>query len=250
MRNMLVFVTVLALFMARSAAGFSATGFWVIGTNDAGPVGQTSATFNGTSTLNDASCLGCHVSGRTATASFLYSTSSPPDLSSASQETASSNFALELTGLACGTLYYYRATATRFSLTRTSSAIQSFTTAPCPDTAPPTPNPSTWQSVPQAGGTDTVSMTATTASDPSGGIEYRFDFTGSAPGGTSRDWSASPTYTDTGLTAGTSGYCYTTQSRDAPGNQTTASTPLCAQTDAPPDTTAAILGVLDVLLSE
>jgi hypothetical protein len=38
-----------------------------------------------------------------------------------------------------------------------------------PDTTPPTPDPMTWASVPSADSDTAISMTATTATDPSGG---------------------------------------------------------------------------------
>ena len=49
------------------------------------------------------------------------------------------------------------------------------------DTTPPTPNPSTWATVPYATGSTSISMTATTASDPSG-VQYYFDCTAGAGG--------------------------------------------------------------------
>ena len=103
---------------------------------------------------------------------------------------------------------------------------------PVPDTDPPTPNPATWASVPAAGGSDNISMTATTGSDPSG-VQYSFDETSGNPGGTDSGWQSSASYTDSGLTASTQ-YCYRVQMRDQSPNQNTGSwsTTECATTTA------------------
>ena len=68
----------------------------------------------------------------------------------------------------------------------------------------------TWASVPAATGPDSITMTATTATDPSG-VEYYFECL--TAGGHSSSWQASPTYTDTGLTPSTS-YTYRVKARD------------------------------------
>jgi hypothetical protein len=103
---------------------------------------------------------------------------------------------------------------------------------PAPDTDPPTPNPATWASVPAAGGADSVSMTATTGTDPSG-VEYFFDETSGNPGGSDSSWQTSASYTDTGLDVDTQ-YCYRVQMRDQSVNQNTGSwsTTECATTTA------------------
>jgi len=84
------------------------------------------------------------------------------------------------------------------------------------DTDPPTPDPMTFASVPSADGQDSVSMTATTASDPSG-VEYYFDETSGNPGGSDSGWQDSTSYTDTGLSAGTQ-YCYQVKARNKSPN--------------------------------
>jgi PKD repeat protein len=57
-------------------------------------------------------------------------------------------------------------------------------------------------------------MTATTATDPSGGVQYYFDEISGDAGGSDSGWQSSSSYTDTGLTSGTT-YTYRVQTRDA-----------------------------------
>lgn len=78
------------------------------------------------------------------------------------------------------------------------------------DTTPPTPNPMTWAVVPTAPGPYSITMTATTASDPSG-VEYYFECL--TAGGHSSAWQSAPTYTDSGLNPSTS-YTYRVKARD------------------------------------
>jgi len=84
-----------------------------------------------------------------------------------------------------------------------------------PDTTPPTPDPMTWQTLPYATGSTSISMTATTASDPSG-VEYYFESV--AGGGHDSGWQDSPIYEDTGLQPDTQ-YTYRVQARDKSTNQ-------------------------------
>jgi len=102
-----------------------------------------------------------------------------------------------------------------------------------PDTTAPTPNPMTWAVAPQATGSTSVSMTATTASDSSG-VEYYFACI-TDPAHDS-GWQDSPTYEDTGLNTGTE-YTYQVQARDKSPNQNVTgwSDPASATpTDVPP----------------
>ena len=93
----------------------------------------------------------------------------------------------------------------------TTSAIPDDTTITVnPDTTPPAPSPMTWASTPVATGTSSIAMTATTATDLSG-VEYSFECT--AGGGHPSGWQNSTTYTDSGLTPGTT-YSYRVQARD------------------------------------
>ncbi len=104
------------------------------------------------------------------------------------------------------------------------------------DTTAPTPNPATFASAPAATSSSAIAMTATTASDPSGPVEYNFDNTSGGAGGTDSGWQASTGYTDNGLSASTQ-YCYTVQSRDSVGNTGAVSSAACATTQAGADTT-------------
>jgi len=99
-----------------------------------------------------------------------------------------------------------------------------------PDTDPPSPDPMTWASVPTADDQDSISMTATTATDVSG-VEYYFDETSGNPGGSDSNWQANTNYTDSDLSAGTQ-YSYQVRARDKSSNQneTDWSTPLAYAT--------------------
>ncbi|UCG49832.1 MAG: hypothetical protein JSU94_08615, partial [Phycisphaerales bacterium] len=96
------------------------------------------------------------------------------------------------------------------------------------DTTAPTPDPMTWETPPYATGVSSVSMTATTAFDPS---SVRYYFTCTAGGGHDSLWQSSPTYEDTGLSPDTT-YTYTVKARDmSPSqNETGASTAESAAT--------------------
>ncbi|MHC4744611.1 MAG: M60 family metallopeptidase, partial [Planctomycetota bacterium] len=90
---------------------------------------------------------------------------------------------------------------------------------PGSDIEPPTPNPMTWATAPYATGDSSITMVATTASDPCG-VEYYFRCT--AGGGNDSGWQAGTSYTDTGLSPDTQ-YTYTVQARDlSPAANTTA----------------------------
>lgn len=93
-------------------------------------------------------------------------------------------------------------------------AVEVFAGTSEPDTTPPTPDPMTWQTVPYATGSTSISMTATTASDVSG-VEYYFECT--AGGGNDSGWQDSPTYEDTGLQPDTQ-YTYRVKARDKSPN--------------------------------
>ncbi|MFC2155665.1 hypothetical protein ACFLRB_04155 [Acidobacteriota bacterium] len=98
-----------------------------------------------------------------------------------------------------------------------------------PDTTPPSPDPMTWATQPNATGSTTISMTATTASDISG-VEYYFECT--AGSGHDSGWQDSTTYEDSGLQPETQ-YTYRVKARDKSPNQneTAFSTTTSATTD-------------------
>ncbi|MCP4154357.1 MAG: metallophosphoesterase family protein [bacterium] len=83
-----------------------------------------------------------------------------------------------------------------------------------PDTTPPNPDPLTWATAPNATGSTTISMTATTATDVSG-VQYYFEST--STGGHDSGWQDSPVYEDTGLTPDTQ-YTYRVKARDKSPN--------------------------------
>jgi hypothetical protein len=85
------------------------------------------------------------------------------------------------------------------------------------DTEAPTPNPMSFSVEPFSTGATTVSMTASTASDPSGGIEYFFECTTDASH--SSGWQSSASYIDSNVTYGEE-YGYRVSARDALGNET------------------------------
>jgi hypothetical protein len=100
------------------------------------------------------------------------------------------------------------------------------------DVAPPSPNPMSFSVFPHELSTSQIEMTATTATDPSGGIQYYFDFTSSptaGTGGSDSGWISSTSYTDSGLGPNES-YCYRVAARDVFLNQTAYSAEDCDYT--------------------
>jgi hypothetical protein len=137
------------------------------------------------------------------------------------------------TGLNAGTQYCYNVQARDKSVNQNATAPSSpdaCATTTAPDTDPPMPNPMEWASVPSADSSSAISMTATTATDPSG-VEYYFMETSANPGSSDSGWQDSTSYTDSGLNPETQ-YCYEVQARDKSANQnlTNWSTNECATT--------------------
>lgn len=97
------------------------------------------------------------------------------------------------------------------------------------DTTPPNPNPMTWTIAPNALSRTAIEMTATTAIDDSGTVEYQFVCVGGGQQCVSSAWQAEPYYVSTGLDADTS-YSYQTRARDNAGNETEWSATVSVQT--------------------
>ena len=139
------------------------------------------------------------------------------------------------TGLTELTTYTYRVRTrdTHNNISEYSAPASAATPA---DLQVPSPDPSTWAVEPRAvlGSSDSVTMTASMATDPSG-VEYYFDCT--SPGGHDSGWRDDPTYVDTGLSVETT-YCYTVKTRDKSVNQneTGQSEERCAFIDITPPT--------------
>lgn len=140
----------------------------------------------------------------------------------------------EDTNLTPATAYRYTVRTRDMSPNRNesmASSSASATTHPA-DTTTPTPNLTTWASVPRETSTSTVSMTAAAASDKSG-VRYYFDST--SAGGHDSGWQDSPSYTDTGLRSGTK-YTYRVRVADksAARNETAFSASASATTRTGP----------------
>ncbi|MFK7911307.1 MAG: Ig-like domain-containing protein [Akkermansiaceae bacterium] len=139
------------------------------------------------------------------------------------------------TGLTANAEYTYTVKA-RDSLNNetVASSPASATTDP-PDILAPTPAPSFVTPLTVLG-ESSISMTASTASDPSG-VEYYFEETSGNPGGTDSGWQDSTSYTDTGLNPGTQ-YTYVVRARDkSPAQNTTSDSASASATTEAPDLT-------------
>jgi len=99
------------------------------------------------------------------------------------------------------------------------------------DTTAPSPNPMGWSVAPYTAGSSSISMTALTASDDSGLVEYQFTCVAGASGCSSSAWQTSTSYTATGLSSG-SAYSYQVVARDLYNNLTSASAIATATTAA------------------
>ena len=105
-----------------------------------------------------------------------------------------------------------------------------------PDLTPPSPDPMTWATVPTPIDSNSITMTATTATDNSGGVvEYYFEETTGNLGADDSGWQSSPIYTDVNLAPSTT-YVYRVRARDSSNNSTGWSTPDRAATTLPAGT--------------
>jgi hypothetical protein len=104
---------------------------------------------------------------------------------------------------------------------------------PPEDVTPPTPSVMNWDMVPTATGTSTIAMSAVTATDESGVVEYNFSCVAGGAGCTDSGWQSSRSYTASGLQADTY-YAFKVTARDGFGNENTASETRGATTEAEP----------------
>ncbi|MFM2318092.1 MAG: hypothetical protein RLZZ215_713 [Pseudomonadota bacterium] len=91
-----------------------------------------------------------------------------------------------------------------------------------PDTTVPNPNPLSFAVAPEAKDRSSIHMTATTATDDSGQVEYYFACTSGGLGCVDSGWVQSPDFTLSNLAANTS-YSFTVKARDLAGNTTDSS---------------------------
>lgn len=94
------------------------------------------------------------------------------------------------------------------------------------DCIAPAPNPMAWATLPYQIGTTSISMVATTATDPTAPISYYFDFVDSPTGGTGgldSDWQSGASYSNLGLQPNHQ-YGYRVKARDGINNETNYST--------------------------
>ncbi|HIJ67027.1 MAG TPA: hypothetical protein HPP51_01915, partial [Planctomycetes bacterium] len=116
----------------------------------------------------------------------------------------------EDTGLDQLTEYTYTVRARDLSINYNETAASVTASAKTQDGTPPEPDPMTWQTPPYAIGTSSISMVATTASDPNGVQYYFANLTDPAH---DSGWQNDPNYTDNGLNDRTQ-YTYTVRARD------------------------------------
>jgi hypothetical protein len=99
------------------------------------------------------------------------------------------------------------------------------------DGTAPVPDPMSWATAPQENGRDRIIMTATTASDDSGVVEYRFACISGPAGCANSAWQTNTSFTATGLLPGST-YEYSVSARDAFLNETSGSASAGATTAA------------------
>jgi PKD repeat protein len=100
------------------------------------------------------------------------------------------------------------------------------------DVTAPTPNPMSFAMLPQASSDTSITMSAVSASDDSGVVQYRFACTSGGAGCTTSAWQTGTGYTASGLAPNT-GYSFAVQARDLAGNETAWSESRAALTPYP-----------------
>jgi len=98
------------------------------------------------------------------------------------------------------------------------------TTLEGPDVTAPIPNPMTWATVPTTVSSSSITMTATTATDPPSFDSVQYYFTNVTDSNHNSGWQSSSTFVDIGLTPGVD-YFYNVKARDVSLNETALSTP-------------------------
>ncbi|WP_158279909.1 Ig-like domain-containing protein [Coraliomargarita sinensis] len=136
-------------------------------------------------------------------------------------------------GLTSGLTYSYRVKSRDTSNGLESEWSDAVAVTAQIDEAAPNPDPMSFETLPTTLGENSITMTATTALDINGPVEYFFECTNDA--GQSSSWQTSATYTPTNLSDSTQ-YTFTVKARDSQGNETAASGSESATTDSP-DTT-------------
>ena len=121
--------------------------------------------------------------------------------------------------------------------TRDTNDIGAYAYVTSSDTDPPTPNPSTFETVPTVRSDTSIVMIATTASDDTPPIYYLFTCT--TDSNFSSGWQASTIYISTGLTPETE-YTFTVTSGDSVPNTSAASDPNSATTNATPSSSSGV----------
>ena len=121
------------------------------------------------------------------------------------------------TGLLPDASYTYTVKARDMSSRQNTTGVSSSKSATTyADSTPPVPNPMTWAVAPYPVNNSSISMTATTAGDPSE-AEYYFENMTFSDGSHDSGWVASPFWTDTALEPGTA-YSYKVKAKDSSPN--------------------------------
>jgi hypothetical protein len=136
-----------------------------------------------------------------------FGTTNPPDPNFATEQTGTSYLVTDV--MYASTTYYWRIDE-KNSAGTTTGTVWSFTTSETLDSTPPSPDPMTWASEPNAISSSSITMTAATAIDDSG-VEYYF--TNITDQNHNSGWRDSNTYTDVNLVNNKT-YTYKAKARD------------------------------------